>query len=144
MIEECFFLSSIGIMNSIEILEKLVGFPTVSKDSNLELIEYVEQLLDTKEIKTIRVYNQDRTKTNLLIKVGPPELPGILLSGHSDVVPVEDQDWSVPPFELTSAQDRLYGRGTTDMKGFVACALATIMKARDRSLRTPLWLAIFL
>ncbi len=142
MIEGWLFLSSVEIMDSTEILEKLVGFPTVSKDSNLELIEYVEQLLGTKDIKTTRVYNQDRTKTNLLIKVGPPELPGVLLSGHSDVVPVEEQDWSVPPFELTSTQDRLYGRGTTDMKAFIACALATIMKARDRSLHTPLWLAI--
>lgn len=140
MIEGCFL--PIGIMDSTDILEKLIGFPTVSKDSNLELIEYVEQLLGTKDINTTRVYNQDRTKTNLLIKVGPPELPGVLLSGHSDVVPVEDQNWSAPPFELTSTRDRLYGRGTTDMKGFVACALATILKARDRTLCTPLWLAI--
>ena len=129
-------------MDSVSILEKLVGFPTVSRDSNLDLIDYVQQLLTSKQIKSTRVYNHEGTKANLLVKIGPSDRPGILLSGHSDVVPVEDQDWTVPPFELTTSSDKYYGRGTTDMKGFIACALANILQARDRALTTPLWLAI--
>ncbi len=129
-------------MDSISILEKLVGFPTVSRDSNLALIGYVQQLFSSEQIFTTRVYSQDRTKANLLVKIGPQDRAGALLSSHSDVVPVEGQDWTVPPFELTSSADYFYGRGTTDMKGFLACAIATILGARDRSLKTPLWLAI--
>ena len=129
-------------MDSISILEKLVGFPSVSRDSNLDLIDYVQQLLTAQQISTTRVYNQAKTKANLLVKIGPADRPGVLLSGHSDVVPVEDQDWTVPPFELTASPDKFYGRGTADMKGFIACAISVILQARDRSLDTPLWLAI--
>lgn len=129
-------------MDSISILEKLVGFPSVSRDSNLDLIDYVQELLSANQIFTTRVYNQDKTKANLLVKIGPSDRPGVLLSGHSDVVPVAGQDWTVPPFELTASPDKLYGRGTTDMKGFIACAISAILQARKKTLITPLSLAI--
>lgn len=129
-------------MDSIAILEKLVSFPTVSRDSNLDLLDFVEDLLSSKRFSTTRVYSEDKQKANLLVKIGPEDEAGVLLSGHSDVVPVDNQDWTVPPFELTPSGDKFIGRGTADMKGFLACSLAALLAAKDKSLKTPLWLAI--
>ena len=129
-------------MNSIRILERLVGFPTVSKDSNLELIRFVRGFLEECGVRCRLVHNEECTKANLLAVVGPDDIPGVLLSGHTDVVPVEGQSWSSDPFSLTVRRSRLYGRGTADMKGFIACALRAAKLASGRDLKTPLWLSL--
>lgn len=107
-----------------ELLAKLVSFDTTSRGSNLALIEWVEGYLDGLSIPHRRVPNADGTKTNLLATIGPLIEGGAVLSGHTDVVPVDGQPWSTDPFQLHEADGRLYGRGTCDMKGFLALALA--------------------
>jgi acetylornithine deacetylase len=129
-------------MDSISILEKLIAFPTVSRNSNLDLIEYVAGLLDEHGITHQLIHSEDGHKANLFATIGPAGVPGIMLSGHTDVVPVDGQDWTLPPFALTARDGRLYGRGAADMKGFVACALALCLKASKMQLRTPLNLAL--
>jgi acetylornithine deacetylase len=128
-------------MNSAQILERLVGFPTVSRDSNLSLIEYAREFL-TACGATTRIYmDVDARKANLYASVGPAEQPGILLSGHTDVVPVDGQTWSTPCFELRQRDQRLYARGAADMKGFLACALRAARRAAGMQLQMPLQLA---
>ncbi len=129
-------------MDSIEILERLIGFATVSRDSNLGLIGYVAETLEAHGIACRIIHSEDGNKANLFATVGPEGVPGIMLSGHTDVVPVDGQDWTVPPFEMTEREGRLYGRGAADMKGFVACALAACLKAAKMPLKTPLHLAL--
>jgi acetylornithine deacetylase len=109
---------------SIAYLEKLIAFPTVSRDSNLELIDFVRSELAGSGFSCTIVKSEDGRKANLLATVGPPDRPAILLSGHTDVVPVEGQAWTSDPFKLRRAGGRLYGRGSADMKGFIACTLA--------------------
>lgn len=106
------------------LLRQLVGFPTISADSNLAMISFMADLLEANGA-TVEVH-ADATgdKANLLARIGPEVDGGILLSGHSDVVPVADQDWTTDPFEMVEADGRLYGRGTCDMKGFIAACLA--------------------
>ena len=127
-------------MRSIEILERLIAFPTVSRDPNLDLIEFARDLLAGRGIDCRLVPDESGTKANLYATIGPRDRPGVMLSGHTDVVPVEGQDWSVPPFAMTERDGRLYGRGAADMKGFVACALAAALRAGE--LTTPLHLAL--
>jgi acetylornithine deacetylase len=129
-------------MDSINILERLVAFPTVSRDSNLELIGWVRDRLAERGIDCALVHDATGTKANLYATIGPADRPGVMLSGHTDVVPVEGQDWTVPPFSLTRRDERLYGRGAADMKGFVACALAAALRATKRRLEAPLHLAL--
>jgi len=107
-----------------DILAKLVAFDTTSRDSNLELIAWVEAYLDGLGVPHRRVPNADGTKSNLMATIGPAIAGGAVLSGHTDVVPVDGQPWSTDPFTLTQKGERLYGRGTCDMKGFLALALA--------------------
>ena len=128
-------------MTTIEILKTLIAFPTISADSNMKLIDYCsDQLIKVgAEVKIIK--NDNGTKANLYATIGPRNIPGVMLSGHTDVVPVEGQSWSVPPFEMTNKDNRLYGRGTADMKSFVACALHAAIKASEMNLTTPLHLA---
>ena len=109
---------------TLEILKTLVGFDTTSRDSNLALIEWVEAYLDGYGVPHRRVPNADGTKSNLIATIGPAEDGGVVLSGHTDVVPVDGQPWSTDPFKLTERDGRLYGRGACDMKGFLALALA--------------------
>lgn len=116
------------------ILEDLIAFPTVSADSNLAMIDYIRALLERSGIASQLFFNEERTKANLFASVGPKEQPGVLLSGHSDVVPVAGQAWSRDPFRMVERDGRLYGRGTSDMKGFIACVLATA----ERIARLPL------
>lgn len=125
-----------------ELLEQLVGFPTISRTPNIELIDFVEQTLRTEGIDCHRVMSADGRNANLFAQVGPDDVPGIMLSGHTDVVPVEGQHWTVEPFALSEHEGRLYGRGTTDMKGFVACAIDALLQASRRKLKTPLQLAL--
>jgi len=107
-----------------DILAKLVAFDTTSRGSNLELVLWVEAFLDGLSVPHRRVPNADGTKSNLMATIGPAVEGGVVLSGHTDVVPVDGQPWSTDPWTLTETGGRLYGRGTCDMKGFLALALA--------------------
>ncbi len=128
--------------NTIEILDRLINFPTISRTPNTDLIHYVRDLLEAEGIPCQIIENESGSNANLYATVGPTDRPGIMLSGHTDVVPVEGQAWTVDPFTLTESDGRLYGRGTTDMKGFVACAIHATLAASKRSLNTPLHLAL--
>ena len=108
------------------ILERLVAFDTTSRLSNLELIAWVETYLDGHGVPHRRVSNLEGTKANLMATIGPEVAGGVVLSGHTDVVPVDGQPWSTDPFTLVERDGRLYGRGTCDMKGFLALALAAV------------------
>ncbi len=125
-----------------EVLERLIGFDTVSAKSNLELISYVRGVLADAGIESVLIPDATGQKANLYAVVGPIGVPGVILSGHVDVVPVEGQVWTRPPFRLTEEYGRMYGRGTTDMKGFVACAVAAVLRARAVDLAVPVILAL--
>jgi acetylornithine deacetylase len=127
---------------SIEVLQALVGFDTTSRNSNLALIEWVEGYLDGLGVAHRRIPDPTMPKSNLWATIGPTETPGYILSGHTDVVPVDEQNWSSDPFTLTERDDRLYGRGATDMKGYVACCLAAVPAMLSRPLRRPIHLAL--
>ncbi|GEN24778.1 acetylornithine deacetylase [Halomonas cupida] len=133
-------------MNAEELLDTLVGFATVSRDSNLELIAFVEDYLDQLGVEHWRIESDDGTKANLLARIGPNVEGGVVLSGHTDVVPVDGQPWTTDPFTLTQGtgdnEGRLYGRGTCDMKGFIACALAEVPRWLASDLKVPVWLAL--
>ncbi|WP_309664691.1 acetylornithine deacetylase [Tabrizicola sp.] len=123
------------------ILERLVAFDTVSSKPNMALMRYVKEVLESAGIAPLLIPDADGTKANLFASIGPVGA-GVMLSGHTDVVPVEGQAWTYPPFALTKAEGRLYGRGTADMKGFVACAVAAMLAASKRPLKVPLHLAL--
>ena len=126
-----------------ELLTKLVGFDTTSKDSNLAFIDFVADYLSGHGITSTRVFNERSNKANLLATIGSTEQPdGIVLSGHSDVVPTEGQDWSQDPYQLTQRDQRLYGRGSTDMKGFIACVLAFVPEWINTPLKRPIHVAL--
>lgn len=125
-----------------EILDRLVAFPSVSRDSNLPLIDWVEAYLDSFGIPAHRVWNADRTKAALYAHAGPDVEGGVILSGHSDVVPVDGQAWTSDPWMVTERDGRLYGRGTCDMKGFVALAIAALPLALEKGVKRPLQLAL--
>lgn len=129
-------------MNTTAILERLIAFPTVSRDPNIELIQFVADLLGQHGIASQLIPNDDGHKANLFATVGPTDRPGVMLSGHTDVVPIDGQNWTRAPFEMTSDGGRLYGRGTADMKGFVASAVSACIKASTMQLKTPLHLAL--
>jgi acetylornithine deacetylase len=116
---------------AVEILRTLVGFDTTSRGSNLALVEWVEGYLDALGVAHRRVLNADGTKSNLLATLGPVIEGGVVLSGHTDVVPVDGQAWASDPWTLTERDGRLYGRGTCDMKGFLALALAAAPELKD-------------
>ncbi len=120
------------------ILGDLIAFPTVSADSNLAMMDYMAAWLEGLGARVDLFRDASGTKANLFATLGPEGDGGIVLSGHSDVVPVADQDWSRPPFEMTEANDLLYGRGTCDMKGFIAATLAMAPHYASQTLRRPL------
>lgn len=126
---------------AIDILRALVGFDTTSRGSNLALIEWVEAYLDGHGVPHRRVPNRDGTKSNLIATVGPGVEGGVVLSGHTDVVPVDGQPWTSDPFVLTERDGRLYGRGTCDMKGFLALALAAVPHLQAAHPKKPVHLA---
>jgi len=128
-------------MNTVEILRDLVAFDTTSRNSNRALMDHIARLLAEAGIAPRLVPDPTGTKLNLYATVGPADRGGVMLSGHTDVVPVDGQDWTRPAFEMTEAEGRLYGRGTTDMKGFVAAAIRAARAAAERDLTTPLHLA---
>jgi acetylornithine deacetylase len=125
-----------------QILEQLVKFPTVSRDSNLPLVDWVEDYLASHGIAAHRHWNEDRQKAALFAHVGPWEEGAVVLSGHTDVVPVDGQTWTSDPWTVTERDGRLYGRGTCDMKGFDALALWALVEAHQRGVRRPLQIAL--
>ena len=131
-------------MESLDILRELVGFPTLSSAPNRALIEAASARLTAAGAQVRLIENEDGTKANLYATLGPDDRPGVLLSGHTDVVPVEGQDWTRDPFALAVEDGRAYGRGTADMKGFVACMLALAERVGREQIRleTPLHLAL--
>lgn len=125
-----------------QILNRLVAFPTVSRDSNLDMVGWVEQYLAGFGVTSMRVMNAEGTKASLYANVGPAVPGGVILSGHSDVVPVDGQNWSSDPWQVAERDGRLYGRGTCDMKGFVAQALAMVPLALAAGVKRPIQIAL--
>ncbi|WP_374436632.1 acetylornithine deacetylase [Tabrizicola sp.] len=125
-----------------DILDRLLAFDTVSSKPNMALMGYVRDQLEAAGLRVTLVPDAGGGKTNLFASTGPEGQGGVMLSGHTDVVPVEGQHWTKPPFALTEADGRYYGRGAADMKGFVACAVEAMLLAARRPLRVPLHLAL--
>lgn len=124
------------------LLAALVGFATVSRESNLALIEFVRDYLQGLGVDSELIYNAERTKANLLASIGPSVPGGVVLSGHTDVVPVDGQAWTVDPFCLTERDGKWFGRGTADMKGYLASVLAAVPMFLASALRRPVHLAL--
>jgi acetylornithine deacetylase len=129
-------------METREILARLIGFDTVSANPNRALMDFVAGLLAEAGVPSRLIPDASGGKANLYATVGPAGAGGVMLSGHTDVVPVTGQAWTHPPFALTEVEGRYYGRGTADMKGFVAAALAAVIGAARRPLAVPLHLAL--
>ena len=129
-------------LSSIEILEKLISFPTISKTPNIELINWVSELLGSFGITSTILRNEDGSRANLFATSSDTLEPGIMLSGHTDVVPTDGQNWHTNPFKLKQSGGKLFGRGTADMKGFCASAIRIMCEASNKKLNTPLHLAL--
>ncbi len=128
-------------IDSIEMVRRLVGFDTTSRGSNLALIGFVRSYLDGHGVASELVFDETGNKANLYARLGPAGLGGIMLSGHTDVVPVDGQDWHSDPFTVLAKDGRLFGRGTADMKSFLAVVLALLPRIAARPLRIPIHLA---
>ena len=128
-------------MPTLDLLDRLVAFPTVSRDPNRALIDFVRQHLANHGVEAELFEAEEGRKANLFATLGPADIPGVLLSGHTDVVPVDGQHWTTDPFRLTLNGGRAFGRGTTDMKGYVAAALRLVEQAAHAPLRMPIHLA---
>ena len=127
---------------AFDMIAKLVGFATVSRDSNLALIDFVRDYLESHGVESRLVPNADNSKANLFATIGPMVAGGVVLSGHTDVVPVDGEAWESDPFTVTERNGRLYGRGTADMKSFSAVALALVPEMLERGLARPIHLAL--
>ena len=128
-------------MNSEEILARLIAFDTTSTQSNLQLIDFIRNLLDDHGVKSQLVHNDDRSRANLYATIGPDDIGGVMLSGHTDVVPTTGQDWNSDPYQLKTEDKLLLGRGACDMKGFIACVLAGLPQITVERLQMPIHLA---
>ena len=128
-------------MTALELIRRLVAFDTTSSLSNLALIEFVQDYLAGHGVESRLVINSDGTKANLIATIGPDAEGGVVLSGHTDVVPVAGQAWDTDPFTVAEKGGRLYGRGTADMKSFIAAVLAQVPGFAGRALRVPIHLA---
>lgn len=131
-----------NLENDIRILSDLVACPSVSDRSNLDIIDYIEAYLAGHGAETRRLASPDGDKANLIARIGPDAPGGLILSGHTDVVPVEGQAWDTDPFSLTRVGDRLYGRGAADMKGFIAGALACVPELVRLPLAKPVYFCL--
>jgi acetylornithine deacetylase len=129
-------------ISSIEMIERLVAFDTTSRESNLALIDFVRDYLDGFHVASELVHDAPRRKANLYATIGPADRGGIMLSGHTDVVPVDGQAWDGDPFHVTTHDDCLFGRGTADMKGFIAVMLALVPEFIAANAETPVHLAL--
>lgn len=141
-------MSTIGIVNvsndletTLDILSRLISFNTISSNPNLALVRYVENYLNELGVAFEVIPNDEGSKASILAKIGPEEPGGVIFSAHSDVVPVEGQNWSYDPFRMTIEDGRAYGRGTCDMKGFFAAVLAAAPTFLSASLRAPVYFA---
>ncbi|HVI50235.1 MAG TPA: acetylornithine deacetylase [Candidatus Sulfotelmatobacter sp.] len=123
---------------TLSVLERLIAFDTTSHRSNLDAIAFIKDRLEALGAQTRLTFDDERRKANLYAVIGDPDVPGIMLSGHTDVVPTEGQDWSQDPYVLTERDGKLFGRGTSDMKGFIAIALTLAPEFVRRGLKTPL------
>ena len=129
-------------MTPIEMIRALVGFDTTSVKSNLPLIDFVRDYLRGYGIESRYVVSEDGTKANLWVTVGPDVPGGVVISGHTDVVPVDGQPWDSDPFGLVEKDGRLYGRGTADMKSYIAIALSLVPEMLIRPLQRPIHFAL--
>jgi acetylornithine deacetylase len=127
---------------SLTLIRNLVAFPTVSRDPNRELLLFVEEWLGQHGVRSEILWSADRRKGNLWATIGPSDRRGVILSGHSDVVPIDGQEWQSDPFALRIESGRLYGRGAADMKGFLGIVLALVPEMLDRPLKAPIHLAL--
>jgi acetylornithine deacetylase len=129
-------------LDTTQLLARLVAFDTTSRTSNLPLIAFVQDYLDGHGIASRLVHDESGEKANLWATIGEAEAPGLVLSGHTDVVPVDGQAWTSDPFALTARDDRLLARGACDMKGFIAAALAAVPAFKAAPLKRPIHLAL--
>lgn len=129
-------------LDPLALMTKLISFPTVSRDSNLPLVDWVESYLDSHGIPAHRVYDETGEKAALFAHVGPDVEGGIVLSGHTDVVPVDGQAWDTDPWTVIEKDGKYFGRGTCDMKGFDALSIWALVEAHHRGVTRPLQLAL--
>ena len=125
-------------LSSIELIRRFIESPTVSRDSNLELIEFIKNYLAELGVDAHVFKNTEQTKASIYATLGPTDKPGIMLAGHTAVVPVDGQEWHTDPWKLIEKDGKLFGRGTTDMKGFCAIALSFAPMFLERGLKTPI------
>lgn len=128
-------------MDTISILRKLISYKVYGGDSNLELVHWIRDYLNSLGVVAQLLYNEDQDKALLHCRIGPAADGGVVLSGHMDVVPVEGQDWQTDPFDLVEKEGRLYGRGSCDMKGFLAICLALVPEMLEAELKRPIYFA---
>ena len=128
-------------LNSEQLLGRLIAYDTTSTTSNLQLIDFMRNYLDDFSVNSQLVYNDDKSCANLYATIGPQDIGGVMLSGHTDVVPTSGQDWSSDPYQIKSDDRAFYGRGACDMKGFIACVLAAVPQLTSNKLLTPVHLA---
>ena len=128
-------------MNVEDILAKLVSFPVLGGDSNLSIIHWIKEYIETFGIATTLVPNKEETKASLHCRIGPAVDGGVILSGHTDVVPVEGQAWDTDPFTLVKKDGKLFARGSADMKGYIACCLASLPTLIKADLKKPIYFA---
>ena len=132
-------------MHVKDILAKLVSFPVLGGDSNLSILTWIKSYIESHGVTVHLVPNEEGNKASLHCRIGPAVDGGVILSGHMDVVPVEGQEWTTDPFVLTDiGDDNLYGRGTCDMKGFLACCLAALPKYDSSPAKKTHLLCVFL
>ena len=125
-----------------QILSKLVSFPVLGGESNLNILQWIKEYIETFDIETTLVPNKEANKASLHCRIGPAVDNGVILSGHMDVVPVKGQNWDTDPFILTDKNDgKLYGRGSCDMKGYLACCLAVLPELAAANLKKPIYFA---
>jgi len=127
--------------NAVEILERLVSFESISGRPTHGIVGYVQEYLASHAIEATLSYDDANERANLFATIGPQVDGGVVLNGHTDVVPVEGQQWSSAPFTLTRKGDRLFGRGSVDMKGFLACVLASVPRFKSAKLSKPIHIA---
>jgi acetylornithine deacetylase len=127
---------------TLSILEALIGFPSISSESNFDIAQWIEDYLSQHGVTARRIPDPSGRKTSLLATIGPADRPGVVLSAHTDVVPVAGQDWTTPPFTATKRDGRIIGRGATDMKGFIASVLAHVPQFKKNASATPVHIAL--
>lgn len=134
-------MQSHSLLHCIQILKDLVAYDVLGGQSNLSIVDYIINYLNERDIEYHLVPNKELNKSSLFCRIGPSAEGGMILSGHTDVVPVEGQDWHTQPFTLTEKDNKLYGRGSCDMKGFLACCLASVDMFKSAGLKKPVYFA---